>query len=114
MRRAFARFLVVLSGAVALALVLLVVMTLRQPPPTPSAFPNPNGYDAFVKAAWLLPSAISDFRALPPPELRALLASNSISLNLVRTGLAAPVWLANAACLWYSLLTCLTERIWRF
>ncbi|MGH7972439.1 MAG: hypothetical protein ACREIC_27315, partial [Limisphaerales bacterium] len=88
MRRVFARFLVVLIGAVALALVAVLVMALRQPPTTPSAFPNPNGYDDFVKAAWLLPSAISDFRALPPPELRALLATNSISFNLVRTGLA--------------------------
>jgi hypothetical protein len=69
-----------------LANVWLIAFTLGGPPPSPP-LPNPNGYDDFVKAAGLLTGDISNAYALSHDELRALVAANTESLQLLHLGL---------------------------
>ncbi len=57
--------------------------TVVFPPP-----PSPNGYDDFVKAAGLVTANTSDVAVMEAGALRELIASNSVALNLIRTGLS--------------------------
>jgi hypothetical protein len=78
--------LIVLVVVVVLANVWLIAFTLGRPPATPP-LPNPNGYDDLVKAAGLVTGDVFNADALDHEELRALVATNTESLRLLRLGL---------------------------
>ena len=81
--------LLALAAILVLALLtMLVVSRGRTAPRTP--LPNPNGYDDFLKAAALLTGDVGNASTLDPNDLRALVATNSESLRLLRLGLTRP------------------------
>ena len=71
----------------ALLVVATLVLTRNQPPPPSSSFPNPNGYDDFVKAGQMLADKTSDFSTMNEADLRSLVAKNSDAVKLTKTGL---------------------------
>lgn len=65
----------------------LLLFTTGKPVPLPP-LPNPNGYDDIVKAGSLVSDSASDARELPLEELRAVIATNTEALQLLRVGLS--------------------------
>jgi len=55
-------------------------------PPIPP-LPNPNGYDDFVKAGNMVVDNVRNYEEMDKQELRVLVATNSMALQLARTGL---------------------------
>ncbi len=49
--------------------------------------PNPNGYDAFIKAGSTVTNDVGDYRDLNLYELQSVVAENSSALRLARNGL---------------------------
>jgi hypothetical protein len=87
MRRPALKLFGACAAILLLVLLALLSLTLRQPAAVPAPPPRPNGYDDFVKAGRLLSPAVGNAYTMPEQELRALLASNTPALSLVRTGL---------------------------
>ena len=68
--------------------VLVAVVALRRGAPASVTLPNPNGYADFQQAATMLSGDSGDWHELSAEALKALVATNAASLQLVRTGLA--------------------------
>jgi hypothetical protein len=80
------RPLLAFAAVIGFALVAYLVFSMVWAP-APSPLPNPNGYDDFRKAAMFLTGDVGNASALELDELRALVATNSESLRLLRLGL---------------------------
>ena len=86
MARPFAKFLVAFAIA-SLALVsLALVLALRSPEPGAVAYPNPNGYDQFGKAASMVTGDPSRSDDMNEKDLSTLVKQNAESLALMRRG----------------------------
>ena len=85
MPRKIPRLLLALVVVFVLATLTVLFLLVGGTPPTP--LPNPNGYDDFLKAATALTGDVGNASALDHDSLRALLATNSESLRLLRLGL---------------------------
>ena len=68
--------------------VLVAVVALRRGAPASVTLPKPNGYADFRQAATMLSRDSGDWHELSAEALKALVATNAASLQLVRTGLA--------------------------
>ena len=68
--------------------VLVAIVALRRSAPASVTLPNPNGYADFQQAATMLSGDCGDWREISAEALKALVATNAASLQLVRTGLA--------------------------
>src|SRR5688572_2201898 len=86
MKRDVTKFLLIFVIVAFLALLAAVVLPGRRPPST-EPLPNPNGYEAFVKAADRLAGSFADAHVATPEELAILIARNTNSLQTARTGL---------------------------
>jgi hypothetical protein len=62
------------------------VLALRSPEPGAVAYPNPNGYDQFIKAAGMVTGDSSKSDDMNEQDLRALVKQNAESLALMRSG----------------------------
>jgi hypothetical protein len=81
----------ILTGFALLAGLLVVgaiFFALSRPAPVPPPLPNPNGYEAFLKAAGMLEGDFSDYGTMSQEELGIAVAKNSEAMNLAREGLA--------------------------
>ena len=87
MRRNLRPILLMFGGVLVLGLMTLLIINTGSP--TPAPVPNPNGYDDFVRAATLVTGDVYGEHSEPGlVSLRALVATNSESLRLVRLGLS--------------------------
>jgi hypothetical protein len=68
-----------------------ILLTLAQPPPPIAPLPNPNGYDALVKAGTMVTDNGSNYVTLGAEELRLIVQTNTDALKLARTGLSLPI-----------------------
>ena len=76
-----------IPAVVVIAVVGLLIFDAARPLPPIQPLPNPNGYDDFVKAGEMLPENVSDYNEMNQQKLRALVETNSMALQLARTGL---------------------------
>jgi hypothetical protein len=60
---------------------------MEEPLPPVTTLPNPNGYDDLVKAGNMVPDNVRNYEEMDKQELRVLAATNSMALQLARTGL---------------------------
>jgi hypothetical protein len=79
-------FKYVLLAVIAINLAILLWVFLVPPPPR-VVFPNPNGYDDFLKAARLVTGNAYSFSDKDGNELAALIETNAEALKLARGGL---------------------------
>ena len=80
-------FLLALVAIVALAGFALLLFTKGKPAPLPP-LPNPNGYDDIVQARNLVGFEVEFAHGMRQAELRAFIATNAASLQLLRRGLS--------------------------
>jgi hypothetical protein len=64
-----------------------LISQVAGPLPPIQTLPNPNGYDDFVKAGGMLADNVQHYEEMDKQELRVLVATNSMALQLARTGL---------------------------
>ena len=76
-----------LIAAVVAGLFVTIILVFWPIGPSPRSLPSPNGYDSIAKAGALVVELQGDYRQLPEPELRELVASNAPALELLRAGL---------------------------
>jgi hypothetical protein len=76
-----------IPAAVVIAVVGLLIFLELQPLPPIQPLPNPNGYNDLVKAGEMLTKNVSHYDEMKQQELRALVETNSIALQLARMGL---------------------------
>ena len=83
------RLMVLLSipVAVILAVTGLLIFDAARPLPPIQPLPNPNGYDALVKAGEMATIETGDFNKTKLEDLRAQTAKNSAALQAARIGL---------------------------
>ena len=60
---------------------------MEEPLPPVAPLPNPNGYDDLVKAGDMVADNVHTYEEMDKQELRALVATNSMALQLARMGL---------------------------
>ena len=60
---------------------------MEEPLAPVAPLPNPNGYDDLVKAGNMVTDNVRNYEEMDKQELRALVATNSMALQLARTGL---------------------------
>ncbi len=76
-----------LAFAATVVLVLALVFGLVLSTPSPSALPNPNGYDDFMRAGSAVSGDLSIATEFEREALRGLVSTNAEPLRLVRLGL---------------------------
>ncbi|WP_040547992.1 hypothetical protein [Pedosphaera parvula] len=80
-------FALLVLGNVLFAAVILLG-GIKPSTPTKSVMPNPNGFDNFVQATHILPTAsYSEFNDLSVDQLRTLVSNATPALNILRQGL---------------------------
>lgn len=79
-----------------LILVLFVVLGAFEPRSPAKPFPNPNGYDDFVKAGKLVSGNAGDYSTMAEQQLTALVSTNGEALKLVRVGLGRECRVSNS------------------
>jgi hypothetical protein len=86
MTRPFAKLLISFAILGLALLVVALMFSLKSPEPSSAAFPNPNGYDTFIKAASMVTGDSSKSDDMNEQDLRALVKRNAESLALMRSG----------------------------
>lgn len=69
-------------------LICLLLFWDAEPLPPVPPLPNPNGYDAFVKAGEMMNGDLDDFENLNADDLQKLISTNSEALKLVNLGMS--------------------------
>jgi hypothetical protein len=77
----------ILAGPFIFFVSLLLFWDAEPLPPVPP-LPNPNGYDAFVKAGETMRGDFEDFADLSADDLQKLISTNSEALKLVNLGMS--------------------------
>jgi hypothetical protein len=87
MTRPIPKLLGAFTILVGLLLIGAFVLNTNRPAPAPPPLPSPNGYDDFVAAGKMVSDELSEYSQKSAPELKLLLAKNSVALSLARRGL---------------------------
>ena len=86
MRKNILKIALLLGTLIAIAVGISLFLPAK-PPAKLKPLPNPNGYDALIRAARLTTRSVNDYRKLDQAELAAVVEANSNALRLASLAL---------------------------
>jgi hypothetical protein len=88
MRSRLVKFLIITAGFAAAVFAVALIISRIPSGYTPPPLPQTNGYTGLVKAAQAMPADATDYATMSEQQLDAVVRSNSLGLQLVRSNLS--------------------------